>query len=106
MATGIFSTTRVAGEGIALALVVALLAGLLQLSMAATLPEHPQLPLAAQQLASGNLQASAALLPELGRELLLGLYAKAFTWLLYALIAITLVAALVVRLMLHEPRRA
>ncbi|AZD66768.1 Sugar phosphate permease [Pseudomonas chlororaphis] len=106
MATGIFSTTRVAGEGIALALVVALLAGLLQLSMAAALPEHPQLPLAAQQLASGNLQASAALLPELGRELLLGLYAKAFTWLLYALIAITLVAALVVRLMLHEPRRA
>ncbi|AIS13135.1 MFS transporter [Pseudomonas chlororaphis subsp. aurantiaca] len=105
MATGIFSTTRVAGEGIALALVVALLAGLLQLSMAATLPEHPQLPLAAQQLASGNLQASAALLPELGRERLLGLYAKAFTWLLYALIAITLVAALVVRLMLHEPRR-
>ncbi|AJO78453.1 MFS transporter [Pseudomonas sp. MRSN 12121] len=106
MATGIFSTTRVAGEGIALALVVALLAGLLQLSMAAALPEHPQLPLAAQQLASGNLQASAALLPELGREVLLGLYAKAFTWLLYALIAITLVAALVVRLMLHEPRRA
>jgi len=105
MATGIFSTTRVAGEGIALALVVALLAGLLQLSMAAALPEHPQLPLAAQQLASGNLQASAALLPELGRELLLGLYAKAFTWLLYALVAITLVAALVVRLMLHEPRR-
>ncbi|CAI8772133.1 putative MFS-type transporter [Pseudomonas chlororaphis] len=105
MATGIFSTTRVAGEGIALALVVALLAGLLQLSMAAALPEYPQLPLAAQQLASGNLQASAVLLPELGRELLLGLYAKAFTWLLYALIAITLVAALVVRLMLHEPRR-
>ncbi|AZD29584.1 MFS transporter [Pseudomonas chlororaphis] len=105
MATGIFSTTRVAGEGIALALVAALLAGLLQLSMAAALPEHPQLPLAAQQLANGNLQASAALLPELGRDLLLGLYAKAFSWLLYALIAITLVAALVVRLMLHEPRR-
>ncbi|OOV92918.1 MFS transporter [Pseudomonas sp. MF4836] len=105
MATGIFSTTRVAGEGIALALVVALLAGLLQHSLGAALVDAAQIPLAAQQLANGNLQASSALLPEVGRGALLQLYVEAFGQLLRVLIGITLVSALAVWLALREPAR-
>ena len=105
MATGIFSTTRVAGEGIALALVVALLAGLLQHSLGAALVDSAQIPLAAQQLANGNLQASSALLPDVERAALLQLYMEAFGQLLRVLIAITLVSALAVWLALREPAR-
>jgi len=105
MATGIFSTTRVAGEGIALALVVALLAGLLQHSLGAALVDSAQIPLAAQQLANGNLQASSALLPDVGRAALLQLYVEAFGQLLRVLIGITLVSALAVWLALREPAR-
>lgn len=102
MASGIFSTTRVAGEGIALALVVAMLAGLLQHSLGEALPGSEQLSLAAQQLANGNLAASTELLPALGRGVLLKLYGEAFSSLLYVLIGITLASALVVRLALRE----
>jgi hypothetical protein len=105
MATGIFSTTRVAGEGIALALVIAVLAGLLQVSISEAAAGSAQIPQAAQQLANGNLQASAALLPHLSREGLLLLYANAFSQLLHLLIGITVVSALVVFVALHEPRK-
>lgn len=103
MASGIFSTTRVAGEGIALALVVALLAGLLQHGLASQAPPGESL-LAARQLAGGDLAASAGSLPTLSREGLLHIYSQAFSQLLQVLMAITLLAALVVRVALHEPR--
>lgn len=104
MASGIFSTTRVAGEGIALALVVALLAGLLQQSLATRALPDETLMLAARQLAGGDLPGTLATLPELGREALLTLYGQAFSRLLQVLALITLLAALVVRVTLHEPR--
>lgn len=103
MASGIFSTTRVAGEGIALALVVALLAGLLQHGLASLAPPGESL-LAARQLAGGDLAASAGSLPTLSREGLLHIYSQAFSQLLQVLMVITLLAALVVRVALHEPR--
>lgn len=105
MASGIFSTTRVAGEGIALALVVALLAGLLQHALGQVQVRGDTALLAARQLAGGDLAASAAALPEVARERLLALYTGAFSQLLQVLVVITLLSALVVRVALHEPRR-
>lgn len=104
MASGIFSTTRVAGEGIALALVVALLAGLLQHALGPQATPGESLALAARQLAGGDLAASAGSLPTLSREALLHLYSQAFSQLLQVLMVITLLAALVVKVALHEPR--
>lgn len=104
MASGIFSTTRVAGEGIALALVVALLTGLLQQALeAAASPGEPVL-LAARQLAGGDLAASVASLPGIERQQWQAVYAEAFSRLLQVLMVITLLAALVVRATLHEGR--
>ncbi|MGC5698655.1 MFS transporter [Pseudomonas sp. NFXW11] len=106
MASGIFSTTRVAGEGIALALVVALLAGLLQHHLGALAGADQAVRLAARQLAGGDLPASVASLPQVPRQALLRGYDQAFSQLLQVLMLITLLAALVVRLTLHEPRQA
>ncbi|MHC5789890.1 MFS transporter, partial [Pseudomonas idahonensis] len=60
--------------------------------------------LAARQLAGGDLAASAGSLPTLSREGLLHIYSQAFSQLLQVLMVITLLAALVVRVALHEPR--
>jgi MFS family permease len=91
MATGIFSTTRVAGEGIALASVTAIMAALLKASLT------PMLRVArsevAQRLASGDLTAAADSLPALSRHTLVTSYALAFQHLSYVLIAITLASA-------------
>jgi len=101
MATGIFNTTRVAGEGIALAIVSAILAALSQCRLKELLPNaDPALSAritgAAGRVATGDLTHAAALLPEIGRPLLSQSYGDAFRDLLYILIAITMVAALVI----------
>jgi MFS family permease len=101
MATGIFNTTRVAGEGVALAIVSAILAGLSQATVRHALPDAApalsvRISAAAARMASGDLDHAAALLPEAGR-LALGLaYADAFRHLLYILTVITVLAALAV----------
>ena len=60
MATGIFSTTRVAGEGVALAIVNAVLAALAKARLAATVPQHGQdVSEAAQRLAIGDVRLPA-----------------------------------------------
>ncbi|MCS4259298.1 MFS transporter [Pseudomonas protegens] len=105
MASGIFSTTRVAGEGIALALVVALLAGLLQHALADQALPAETLMGAARQLAGGDLPGTLAALPVLGREGVLALYGQAFSQLLQVLTLMTLLAALVVWVTLREPRQ-
>ncbi|MCD4500172.1 MFS transporter [Chromobacterium vaccinii] len=102
MASGIFSTTRVAGEGMALAAVGALMAGFtgralndagLNASAAAV-----------QRLASGNLSQAHALLPmaDIGR--LIHAYDWAFQRLLYLLIALTLSSALVALVLLGRSK--
>jgi len=101
MATGIFNTTRVAGEGVALAIVSAILAALSQSSLSELLPNaNPALSAriagAAERVATGDLAHAAALLPEISRPLLSQSYGDAFRDLLYVLIAITVAAALAI----------
>lgn len=96
MATGIFSTTRVAGEGIALALVGALMAALVQ----AALPGSEN---AASLLASGNLQAAGEWLPQVDKAQLVRVFGEAFTNLMYLMIAITVLSAGVVLAFLRDP---
>jgi MFS family permease len=99
MASGIFSTTRVAGEGIALAIVTAILAGLAHASLARIAPHASpamtaQLAEAAQRLTTGDLVRAAASLPQISRHDLAVSYTHAFTRLLHVLIVITLLSAL------------
>lgn len=104
MATGIFSTTRVAGEGVALAVVSALLTALTTRHLAAALPgAAPQAGQAAQRLVAGDVDAVAAILPGVGRAALAQASAGAFATLLWILAAITLLTALVVCLFLGRP---
>ncbi|KVE09232.1 MFS transporter [Burkholderia anthina] len=99
MATGIFSTTRVAGEGIALAIVGAVLAALAQtgLAQAAGAVGAPDATLrAAARLATGDLGGAAAALPGIGRAALIASYAHAFDRLLIGLAVVTVLCAVVV----------
>ncbi len=97
MATGIFSTTRVAGEGIALALVNAILATLAQPHVrdaAPSLVAPAAVHEAAARLATGDLAHAAALLPGVARDALRQSYAAAFGSLLGGLTVVTLLCAL------------
>ncbi|WP_175761664.1 MFS transporter [Burkholderia anthina] len=103
MATGIFSTTRVAGEGIALAIVGAVLAALAHagLSLATTgtsdASDASDATLrAAARLATGDLAGAAAVLPGIGRAALLASYTHAFDRLLIGLAVVTVLCAGVV----------
>lgn len=98
MATGIFSTTRVAGEGIALAVVGAVLAMLAQASLPAALPgpAAAAMPEAAHLLAMGDLARAAALLPGAGPAVLAQAYGSAFHTLLHLLAAVTVLTAAMV----------
>lgn len=100
MAIGIFSTTRVASEGIALAIVSTLLA-LLTHGRLSHLPvgrdlEPLYISTAAQHLAAGDMARALTLLPGASRPSLADAYADAFQLLLYLLIAITLLSAFIV----------
>ncbi|QIE26270.1 Multidrug resistance protein Stp (plasmid) [Caballeronia sp. SBC1] len=99
MASGIFSTTRVAGEGIALAIATAILAALVHTSLARVVPDtsaeiHARISEAAQRMTAGDMVHAAAALPALSRHALSMSYADAFTSLLHVLIVITLLSAL------------
>ncbi|MFZ4284982.1 MFS transporter [Variovorax sp. HJSM1_2] len=102
MATGIFSTTRVAGEGLALALVGALLSALTAQQLAGAGAYAPAAALAAQELAAGNLQAAAALLPGQALATVLRAYDAAFATLMLVLAAITVLTAVVVFVFLRR----
>jgi hypothetical protein len=97
MATGIFSTTRVAGEGIALAIVGAVLATLAHadLRRMAAGPSGATLR-AAARLATGDLAGAAAVLPGVDRAALLASYTHAFDRLLIGLAVVTVLCAGVV----------
>jgi MFS family permease len=95
MATGIFSTTRVAGEGVALAVVGAILS-MLMASRLHVLSTSDTIATAAQRLAAGDLTLGAQALPDLERAQLTTIYSSAFSDLLLLLTAITLVTSLVV----------
>ena len=104
MAAGIFSTTRVAGEGVALAIVAAILAALVQARLQGLPgPAAPQLAEAAQRLAMGDMPQALQLLPQASRALLLQGYAEAFHILLCILAGITLLSAAMVFGFLSQP---
>ena len=105
MAAGIFSTTRVAGEGVALAVVAAVLTALIDagLRAAGTGAATAALAEAAQRIAMGDLERALALLPHSGHALLAQIYGDAFRVLLYLLAALTTLTAL---LILHFVGRA
>ena len=99
MATGIFSTVRVAGEGMALALVGAGLAALLSWRLSAlAAPLAPQALAAtgpaAQLLVTGDLAGALSLLPGLPASAVLAAYGQAFSTLLDVLAGITVLTAL------------
>ncbi|MEM5403163.1 MFS transporter [Paraburkholderia unamae] len=109
MATGIFSTTRVAGEGIALACVSALLAALTQTRLLAAVHVHADAGVLAQtsaRLAAGDLAQAAAWLPGLPVSALRAAYADAFSVLLIGLAALTLGCAIAVLVFLGRTRAA
>ncbi len=101
MATGIFSTTRVAGEGLALAIVSAILAALTAKQIALVAPiAQSTASEAAQRLVAGDFFAAAELLPNTGRAVLAHASGDAFTTLLMMLSAVTVLTAFVVFLFL------
>lgn len=90
MAAGVFGASRVSGEGIAIAVVAAALAGLLQWRLQALAPgAGAALGEAAQRLATGDAARAQALLPGVDAAALRHGYERAFAWLMYALAAVT-----------------
>ncbi|RXN86751.1 MFS transporter [Achromobacter aloeverae] len=95
MATGIFSTMRVAGEGVALASVTAVLAALVAARLREVLPgvDAGSLTGAAVRLATGDLSEALLLLPGMAPASVRASYAEAFGLLLDGLAVITLLCA-------------
>ncbi|MGO4638172.1 MFS transporter [Mesorhizobium sp. 2RAF45] len=110
MAVGIFNTTRVACEGVAVAIVMATLSGFTAAQLATRGASSRDAAAAAQLLVTGNVGETAQHLPTANAATLVQAYETAFDRLLIVLAAITIVTALVVFLGLrrgsaaqHEP---
>jgi hypothetical protein len=96
MAAGIFNTTRVAGEGVALAVVTALLAQFVESNLRGAnlgYGEHGPLTEVASLLAMGDVSRSIELLPHVTRAALVQSYDDAFNLLLYVLAGISVISA-------------
>ncbi|WP_052201945.1 MFS transporter [Ensifer sp. ZNC0028] len=104
MATGIFSTTRVAGEGIALAIVTAILSALTAWNLGPEAGANAA-PMA-QRIVTGNLAAATLLAPETSHAALLQAYGDAFSVLLLVLTGITVATAAVVFFFIGRGDRA
>jgi hypothetical protein len=101
MATGIFSTVRVAGEGIALAVVSAALSALTSASLGRLAPlSTPLLNQTGQRLAVGDLAGAAAISSHIGDDLLRDAYQTAFSTLCWWLAAVTTLCAIAVLFLL------
>ncbi|MFF7709370.1 MFS transporter [Pseudomonas sp. NPDC007930] len=97
MAAGVFNTTRVAGEGVALAITFALLTALVATYLPGALSQgHPRL---AQQLVMGDLSQAQGLDPALLRAA----YLQGFNALLLVLMAFTLASAAAAYFFLKHP---
>jgi len=98
MAAGLFNTVRVAGEGIALAVVSAFLTEMNDLNLNETVKDFsPQgIHLAASWLGGGNIKQAIALLPGVPREVVQISYDSAYSLLFQVLAAVTFVCAIIV----------
>lgn len=103
MATGIFNTVRVSGDGVAIALVGALLAALVVAALPASGASSAQVIGAAGHAAMGDLARAAALLG-VDRAALQPGYDAAFRTLLQVLAAITGLTAMLVFMLLGKVR--
>ncbi|WP_422528983.1 MFS transporter [Serratia fonticola] len=105
MATGIFNAVRVSADGIAIAIVGALLAILVQgglLNALSTIDPAVVIE-SANRAALGDLHQASTLLPG-ERTLLLATYDTAFRWVLYVLAAASALTALLVFALLGRAR--
>ncbi len=106
MATGIFNTVRVSADGVAIAMISALLATLIQngmeLEIGASISSAALLE-ASSRIALGELHAAVSILPEHG-ALLLQRYAESFTIVMYVLAGIAALIAYAVYVLLRERR--
>ncbi|HBY5127774.1 TPA: MFS transporter, partial [Klebsiella pneumoniae] len=102
MAAGLFNTVRVAGEGIALAVVSAVLTASNTLTLQSRV--HGYAPevihRAAGWLGAGNMPQAAALLPDFSLRVLRESYDSAYTLLFSGLAVVTLLCALMIWLTL------
>ncbi|WDS35906.1 MFS transporter [Pseudoxanthomonas sp.] len=106
MATGIFNCVRVSADGIAIAMVGALLASLIQAGLFASLGATDPAAVieAANRTALGDVQQAAARLPG-ARALLLATYDHAFGQALHALAAASVLTAILVFVLLRREER-
>ncbi|RWL79946.1 MAG: MFS transporter [Mesorhizobium sp.] len=103
MAVGIFNTTRVASEGVALAIVMAVLSGFTATQLGAQgLASPAEAAAAAQLLATGNIAATIQHLPMAGARALIQAYETAFDRLLIVLATINVLTAVIVFLGLRR----
>ncbi|SCC03119.1 MFS transporter [Kosakonia oryziphila] len=104
MAAGLFNTVRVAGEGIALAMVTALLVAINHLKLREVAADYSPDVIndAVNWLGGGNIDRAADLLPTVSRMLLRESYDSAYTFLFQALAGMTLVCAFMVWKMLRK----
>jgi len=103
MAVGIFNTTRVACEGVALAIVMAILSSFTTMQLATQgLASPAEVASAAQMLVTGNVGETAKHLPLAGTSALIQAYETAFDRLLVVLATITVLTAIVVFLGLRR----
>ncbi len=109
MAAGIFNTARVASEGVTLAIVSALLAGLtyanLSGSVAPGTVAFSHAMDAGQRLTTGGLDAAIRLLPSVSEDVITRSYDDAFRTLLHVLTGVTVLAALAAFGFLAQPRK-
>lgn len=98
VAAGLFNTVRVAGESVALVIVMAFLSTANQLNLSATVTNYPAdiINQAAAWLGGGNIQQAATLLPDVSRQRLWESYNHAYTLLFTLLALITLLCAFLV----------
>ena len=106
MAAGIFNTTRVAGEGLALAIVSAVLGTFTVAALDGAGVGAQQAAQAGPFLALGELRHAATLLPQAGAAELAQAYGTAFRHLLYVLASITTTSALLILAFLRHPTPA
>lgn len=95
MASGIFNTSRVASEGISLAIALALLSALAHWKLSEAGVPANALAESSQQLSSGNIRAAHGAVATVGHHGLLSIYGYAFKMTLYMLALVTFAASAV-----------
>ncbi|MFC6101537.1 MFS transporter [Olivibacter domesticus] len=100
MATGIFSTSRVAGEGLVIAVVTAIFSALTSGNIEKVAGKNASL--VAQRLVTGDIKEALVLVPSVEKADLHQVYSKGFSTLMFLLCGITVLTALFVFIFLRK----